>query len=274
MPVTFDKLLGKPLLHSHGFGSDGFTISDGDETWRVTINSSGVLVTEQITQNVFNPNSITGLVLWLKADAITGLSNNDSLTTWEDSSSSNNDVTEATNKPLYKTGGLNSRPYVYFDGTNDLLTKASPTGLPSGANARTVFIVAQDRGIANYHPMYAYGDASSNATFSLAFHSTTQLLSWGYSNDDLITATLANNTGYYFMHQYTGTNIVVRQNGAGIYNAADTIDTGSTALKIGNYINNAYPSPVNIYEVLIYDTALSAGNITSIESYLATKYDL
>lgn len=222
----------------------------------------------------FSPSDISGLKVWLDADQITGLVNDDPVTTWTDESGTGNDVTEATNKPLYKTGGLNSKPYVYFDGTNDILLKSSPTGLPTGANARTVFVVAQCRSIANYKAIYCYGTATTNQIFSLAFHSTTQLLSWGYANDDPATTTLADNTGYYFMHQYTGTNIVIRQNGSQIYNTADTINTGSTALSIGNWINALAPGNVNVYEVLIYDSSISGTDLTDIETYLADKYGL
>jgi hypothetical protein len=42
----------------------------------------------------FNPSTVSGLGLWLKADAITGLSNGDRVRTWLDSSGNNNNAIE------------------------------------------------------------------------------------------------------------------------------------------------------------------------------------
>lgn len=67
------------------------------------------------------PTDVAGLRLWLKADALV-LSDNDPVGTWADSSGQANDATEATNKPTYKTGILNSLPVVRFNGTDNRLT--------------------------------------------------------------------------------------------------------------------------------------------------------
>lgn len=266
---------------SNGGGNPNGDYSD---LWKRILAINGFRVSQHTDENrqtfylnytgSFSPASISGLKLWLKADALS-LNDGDAVDTWTDSSGTGNSVTEATNRPLYKTGGSNGKPYVYFDGTNDLLTKSSPVGLPTGTGARSVFIVSAGRAISNYQPMYAYGTAGNNEVFSLSYHSSGYLLSWGYSNDDLVLASsLVNNTTYYFAHQYTGSNIVVRQNGSELANYADTINTGSTALKIGNYINDAYPGPVNIYEVLIYNSFITGTDLTNVENYLKTKYGL
>src|SRR5687767_7057806 len=91
----------------------------------------------------FDPSTIAGLQLWLKADAITGLSDADPVTTWEDSHTSNHDATQATGaaKPIYKTGIVNGKPVVRFDGVDDFL---GLTSLPAGA-AKTLIIVAKQR---------------------------------------------------------------------------------------------------------------------------------
>lgn len=61
------------------------------------------------------------LVLHLAARLETGYVNNDAMATLVDFSSAGNDFTQATggNKPLFKTGVLNSQPGFYFDGTDD-----------------------------------------------------------------------------------------------------------------------------------------------------------
>src|SRR5262245_56511912 len=67
---------------------------------------------------------MVGLALWLKADAITGLVDNDPVASWVDSSGSSNTATQGTAaaRPLYKTGILNGKPVVRFDATDDGMT--------------------------------------------------------------------------------------------------------------------------------------------------------
>lgn len=70
------------------------------------------------------PDAISGLQMWLDADAITGLSDSDPVSTWSDQSGNSNDATQATgaNQPLYKTNIVNGKPVVRFDNTNDGMT--------------------------------------------------------------------------------------------------------------------------------------------------------
>lgn len=86
------------------------------------------------SSGAFSPDQVAGLQLWLKADAITGLVDNDPVATWLDSSGSANDATQGTaaNRPLYKTGILNGKPVVRFDATNDGMLTANNvfTALP------------------------------------------------------------------------------------------------------------------------------------------------
>ncbi len=63
--------------------------------------------------------------LWLKADAITGVADGGSVTTWSDQSGNGNDFTQstATKKPTYtqSNSDFSNQPTVTFDGTSDFL---------------------------------------------------------------------------------------------------------------------------------------------------------
>lgn len=97
------------------------------------------------------PNAISDLELWLDADALTGLSDGDTVVTWDDQSGNGNDYTNSTPSPgiTYETGELNGMPVVRFpnpnDGLDGLLSLTAPFSIfcvakssQSGAFGRTI----------------------------------------------------------------------------------------------------------------------------------------
>ncbi|MCX5635363.1 MAG: hypothetical protein NTW55_05965 [Planctomycetota bacterium] len=68
----------------------------------------------------------SGLVLHLDANAITGLNNGDTVTTWADISGSGNSAT-AIGDPSYHTGVINGKPVVRLDGDDSFLSPLSTT---------------------------------------------------------------------------------------------------------------------------------------------------
>jgi len=92
----------------------------------------------------FSPSDISSLHLWYKSDSISGLSHNDTVSTWADSSSNGFDATQATTslKPTYKSSSdtLNGYPSVYFDGVDDYLDIDMSTNTTSN-RATTVFAI-------------------------------------------------------------------------------------------------------------------------------------
>lgn len=72
----------------------------------------------------FTPASLTGLALWLKADAGTTLDGSNNLTDWADQSGNGNHATQATVnlRPNLVANLVGSLPGVRFDGTDDCMT--------------------------------------------------------------------------------------------------------------------------------------------------------
>lgn len=104
----------------------------------------------------------SGLVLWLDANQIAGLSNDDPVAQWDDMTGRGNHFTQATaaSKPLYKTNYLNSMPGLYFDGSNDFMYGPS---LNLNANyQRTIMAVARLRHTTNRCPIFGWGSSSTN----------------------------------------------------------------------------------------------------------------
>jgi hypothetical protein len=83
------------------------------------------------------PADVTGLRLWLKADAITGLADGAAVGTWSDSSGLGNDATEGTGgfQPTYQTNEVTGLPCVRFDGTDDRLSIVPANMLAASNNA-------------------------------------------------------------------------------------------------------------------------------------------
>jgi hypothetical protein len=91
----------------------------------------------------WEPSDLTSLIAWYKADAISGLSNNDPVGTWSDSSTSGWDATASSdNRPTYITNAQNSLPIVRFSGSNHL--NLGSTDLFRNVGGGTVYAVAKD----------------------------------------------------------------------------------------------------------------------------------
>src|SRR5262245_6977808 len=90
----------------------------------------------------FSPAQVSGLKLWLKADALS-LSNAAAVTTWTDSSGNGNDATQSNGakKPIYYTNIWNGKPSIYFDGTKILST---PSFQSFASKRGCLFVVYQN----------------------------------------------------------------------------------------------------------------------------------
>lgn len=76
----------------------------------------------------FSPKDIEGLLAWYRAESLT-LSDGAAVGSWTDSSGNGHTLSQSTAslKPLFysKTGIINGKPVVRFDGTDDLMTPAT-----------------------------------------------------------------------------------------------------------------------------------------------------
>ena len=75
----------------------------------------------------FNPSELLNLWAWFDASEITGLSDTDPLTTWNDISGNSRNASQATaeQKPTYSVNQLNGLPVVSFAGGAVLLSTAA-----------------------------------------------------------------------------------------------------------------------------------------------------
>lgn len=258
---------------------------------------------KQFVAAVVNP-PVSGYKLWLDAsDTATITSSAGKVSQWTDKSANAYAFTQATStdQPTTGTRTINSKNVLDFDGTTDYLysTAAISTWKFLHSTASTIFIVGNmdvtnnggesfistQAGSTSRIGFYTYQDngiMSARADRGVAgatTYNSTYALSYGTSN-------------YYLTYKSDPTNgtaadrIKISQNGGTYYGTNPSTNTPSTSdsensLTIGCLLDLfggvRYPGGWHngtIAEILIYDSALSAGDITSTQSYLATKWGI
>jgi hypothetical protein len=267
----------------------------------VLADSGGHTATSSVVTITITPIFATNtMTLWLKADAITGLTNNASVGTWFDSSGWSNNATQNTlsQQPLYVTNTINGYPTVQFNGTNDqLMLAASP-----GTNNFTVLVVAKTSQTEEIDPE----DNSQNAN-------------GGYSGEHYLFGGIFNHNNYGEVGVSLGINgasvyeyayntigsdqwgaLAVYNGGIGtgfslvtvkytsqkpsIYLNGSLMQTGlvssrsqsvmSQAIGYGNADSSQEPFSGNVAEILIFNRSLSNNDQLIAEGYLNAKYGI
>ncbi|MFC1780130.1 hypothetical protein ACFLY9_00325 [Patescibacteria group bacterium] len=194
------------------------------------------------------PDSILGLLLWLKADGIPGVQNYDLIQTWPDSSINGNDAVQNTAnlRPQYYENIINSKPVIRFDGTgNEDWMNVGSVRVSTGP-VRT-FIVSQ-------------------APVSAGFKWQRIISSWdGITADDYIAPSWMINAPWYG----DGTPKVygpdIRTFSADSGRVIDNVKIGHGG--VNNQFYNGY-----IAEIIIFGNVLTDYERGQIENYLRDKY--
>lgn len=206
-------------------------------------------------------------IAWYKADAITGLSDGDPVGTWNDSSGSGNSISQTGSaRPTYKTSIINSLPVVRFDGSDDKLLSSPFSSAISQPN--TIVIVTKSIGAG----AYAYDGLSSGNRHLLDMNGVSSqagAFAGGFYNSDGGTLTPTNVNLITII--YNGASTQIRINGVLASGSGDCSTNPMDGLTMGATYDGAYGN-LDIAELLICSDGLSGGDITSVESYLMTKY--
>jgi hypothetical protein len=218
----------------------------------------------------FSPPDLGGLKIWLKADGLTGLSDNDPVSTYTDFSGQGHNFAQITTfRPLYKVGIQNGLPGVLWDGADDLmeggdLSLVFPT-------AATLFIVFQPTGGDNAYTLFR-------------------------SNGNGDTTQWTDNTGYWGTFRQTrisnypaaapgtsGTKLICVKSDSSAYTAYYRgVSQGAQAASYpsswaGNWLLGRGDDAGTlltgyIFELCAYDTALSDTNRGKVDTYLINKW--
>lgn len=219
----------------------------------------------------------SGLILDLDADAITGLSNNDPVATWEDSSAAGNDATQATpaNRPTYQTNVLNGRPVVNFNYLNT--QHFTLPNLYSGATAGEVFAVLkalQDPpGNQLWSGLWEFGTAGSGSSDHYPFTDGVVYMGWGSTARKTCGNPAVNLAAFHILNISSAAGAwALRLNGSTLHSTGtNTVGFDSTPL-LGVSANTSYRFGGQIAELVSYDAVLSAGDRTAVYNYLDAKW--
>jgi hypothetical protein len=254
----------------------------------------------------WTPADLADLRAWYKADAITGLSDGDPVSTWSDSSGGGYDLTQtSTARPLYQTNTLNGLPVVEFDGSNDTLdaSTAADWKFLHDSTGSSAFVVVKVG--TSSDPNAAYGIAGNNAGAS-ANHGWCLLyddrasvprddvlqnfIARGVSGSPTVSNTSSNNAMGANTAQLLGVvsdpangtaanRSSMRVNGGTAIANNTTTFAASTSnptftFQLGAQGNNSALLLGYIAEVVICDAVLSSTNREKVEGYLAHKWGL
>ena len=246
-----------------------------------------------VSSAVYTINALptTGMLLWLNADAITGISNGGAVNTWTDSSGNGNNavftqVGGVGVAPLYETNVYNGMPVVRFGG-NSLLQVSSLT-----MGAYTIAAVFK---VASNSPMIVYEHSDnvlSNSSGNFLYTSTQSTISVKragvQTGKDLLGANASTwayscNTPILTVDEFGGTDAsqVLYLNGAQqqlIENWTGGLNTTTAYAEPFNIGERAsyggYPLNGDLAELVVYSSALSGANLTALTNALMAKYAL
>jgi FtsP/CotA-like multicopper oxidase with cupredoxin domain len=246
---------------------------------------SGISPTGTATVTTPAPSvPLTGLSLWLKADAGLTMAGT-GVSAWADQSGNNKNATQGTAgaRPTVIAGAVNGLPALAFNGTGQFMTvnnmpvngltgmtlvlvsanTANRTGGPSQAETAAVF----------WNETAAWGTVylspfQTNVKFRFG---TTQVNNWpSYTRPASIGSAFSRSVAVK-----NGTTDTLYVNGASVLSQGGklgSVAATQTTLNVGRgYDNNTY-FPGRIAEILVYGRALNATELAAIEAYLTGKY--
>ena len=246
-----------------------------------------IATTRTLVGASFVPTDLSNLSLWLKADTLS-LNDGDPVSTWTDGSGNVNNATQTgSNRPLYKTGIQNSLPMLLFDGVNDFMAIASSATILTDAADFICYMVVKinnsaQNGSLIYHRRFDNGRGWTNyipGGQTLRMFTSTA----GGSSTVNSTANVATGSAMYITTKYVyGNNVPnwkIRVNATegesvnGDNNFNTALDS-TDAMHIGGTSDISYYTAGYIGEILLYKGTHTAGNITSVEGYLASRWGL
>ncbi|HJR54448.1 MAG TPA: S8 family serine peptidase [Gemmatimonadota bacterium] len=207
-----------------------------------------------------DPASLPGLVLWLQADALSGLAEGAPVVTWPDRSGAGNHAAQAVagKRPAYRNGMINGLPAVQFDAADDGMSTAADPATPV-----TVVVVYATRATASGQVlnggfsffMGPYVGRYRNYTGQFATGPSVTAGRW-------LTQTLRQSTGLAELFV------------DGVFTVSTTRTANPAPLKLAR--EGTYGAILDgwVAEVIVYDRALDDAELADVHTWLRQRYAL
>ncbi len=225
---------------------------------------------------VKQPDSISDLELWLKADegvysddGSTLAGNDDTVQEWHDQSGNGRNVEQATagRRPTLKTNVFNGRPALHFDGD---LMKTISGKQDTLTQPNTVFAVAKLDAVDDDFRFIFDGFDDTGRNTVGQFEGTQKWYFFAGTNVSTVDST-ANKS--IFSALFSGANSYLRINGS-----QDDGNAGTNSFKLitigDRFALDITPWVGHIAEIIVYDKQLSSDEIAQVEGYLSDKYGI
>lgn len=220
----------------------------------------------------FTPSSITGLIAWFAADGsvynigTTQATDGQTVTTWVAGSPlTNNATATGTSKPIFKTGIINGKPVIRFDGSDDFFTISSAL---SGSAMTVIAVVTNSASNA-----MLCGDPISGHNFQwrLTYGGANTVSMYGGSSEFQSSTLGVALTSFSVLTFSFGATGQIWQNG---------LSYGSGPVGGTSWFESIGKSGVGVNlsgdlaEIVVYNSQLGATDRQSVENYLKAKYAL
>lgn len=215
----------------------------------------------------FRPNLLSNCALWLDgADRTTLTLSGSNVTQWNDKSGNgtNAGAYNTTPFPTYSS----SNTSVQFSGAQGLTTSLS-----ASTNIQSGFVVALFTAVANTNTLLGSANGDGGRQFRVS-GSVLQTISQSVAGVVTSGATLSNSIVYICEYVNDGTTLTHYLTGS-TYASGSARTYGTTlTTSIGLRFGGAEGFAGNIYEICVYNSALSTSARQQVEGYLATKWGL
>lgn len=230
----------------------------------------------------------TGLILQLDASQLTGGTDGGAVSTWNDVSGAGNDFTQATGskQPTFRTNQINRLPAVSFDG-GDLLTAAN---FDSSAEGTLAIVTRMETNLSIDAYLFSSSDeASTNRFLGLRANSSEQ---FAVSQNDAGTVDAIRSTssiltaGFVIVTLWSdGASYAIYKNGTAesltVISGTNSGDWfGDTSARDNFTLGGLKRTTESnfwtgeVAEALLYSAGLSAANLSTVHTYLGSKYGI
>jgi len=226
-----------------------------------------------IRTTAFSPANLSGLSLWLKADAGVTLSGSD-VTAWADQSGNGNNAIplEGTGSPTYQANSINSKPSINF---NSSFLQIPANSIGNSGNI-SIFIALN----------YTSGDFILNKGDGASFAGSEWEIAVGYgfgyvdiSVEQWKYSTYTQGTGLQLLGGIATAGVFqVAINGTNVGTPPDAPSQLNPISQIigigGNGAGGSLNANMKIAEIIIYNRAVTTPERQQVEAYLNTKYSI